>query len=84
MSIPHSHVVVGLGVTGMSVVRYLMQQGIKPMMCDTRLTPPCLDEFTAEFPHISIQLGELKSEYFVQAQQVIVSPGISLQRVMFS
>ena len=71
--------VVGIGVTGFSVARHLSQLGQHFVMLDTRQNPPLLEQFKAEFPDISISLGELATDSFKNADEIILSPGLSRQ-----
>tara|TARA_B110000879_G_scaffold65227_1_gene91628 strand:- start:1056 stop:2294 length:1239 start_codon:yes stop_codon:yes gene_type:complete len=48
-------------------------------MLDTRQNPPLLEQFKAEFPDISISLGELATDSFKNADEIILSPGLSRQ-----
>tara|TARA_B100001094_G_scaffold332970_1_gene407605 strand:+ start:6570 stop:7871 length:1302 start_codon:yes stop_codon:yes gene_type:complete len=73
-----THIVIGLGDTGLSVVRFLMQQGITPYVMDTRMQPPMLNTLQEEFPDVPYQLGELNALHLAQAQQVVISPGMPL------
>ncbi len=74
----NSHLVLGLGATGLSVVRYLCEQGITPLVMDSRDTPPGAKELAEEFPHISLITGGFDCRYLVQSSQIIVSPGIAI------
>ena len=40
--------VIGLGVTGLATVRFLLKQGVKPVLMDTRLKVAGLDAIPAE------------------------------------
>lgn len=71
--------VVGLGVTGLSCARYLDLRGEAFKVTDSRLEPPGLDQFMADFPSIEIELGGFREETFVSASEIIVSPGVSLK-----
>lgn len=71
--------VVGLGVTGLSVVRFLHKQQKNVVVVDSRNKPPGLQELENEFPDVSIYLGEFDEALFMGAQQIIVSPGVSLK-----
>lgn len=71
--------VVGLGVTGLSVVRYLYKQNKNIVVVDSRQEPPGLKQLESEFPDVTIYLGEFDEAIFMGAQQIIVSPGISLK-----
>ncbi|MCW8933336.1 MAG: UDP-N-acetylmuramoyl-L-alanine--D-glutamate ligase [Gammaproteobacteria bacterium] len=71
--------VVGLGVTGLSVVRFLHKQQKNIVVVDSRNKPPGLQELENEFPDVSIYLGKFDEALFMGAQQIIVSPGVSLK-----
>lgn len=71
-------VVIGLGKTGLSCVRYLRSRGYPVAVNDTRDHPPGLADFRAEFPGITVSLGGLDSALLGQATEVIASPGISV------
>ena len=72
-------VVVGLGKTGLSCVRYLRQLGYKVAVNDTRTNPPNLAELQAEFADVEVSLGQLDEVLLLKAHEIIVSPGISIQ-----
>lgn len=73
------HVIVGLGVTGLSCVRYLMQRQVPVAVLDTRLNPPGLVELKQEFPEITLSLGGWDEALLNQASVLVMSPGISLK-----
>ena len=68
-------VIVGLGETGLSCVRYFLRQGIVPVVVDTRMTPPGADQLPAQVP---LHCGGLHPDILLQAQQLVVSPGIAI------
>lgn len=72
-------VVLGLGVTGLSCIRYLQARGESAIVIDSREQPPLLSECQKEFPDIKIILGRLPAEIMLAAKEIIVSPGLSLQ-----
>jgi UDP-N-acetylmuramoylalanine--D-glutamate ligase len=72
------HIVVGLGMTGVSCVRYLLAQGSQVEVVDTRLQPPGLEKFKAEFPQVPVRLGPLDAEYLSSAADLVLSPGVAL------
>lgn len=78
METRHSHIVLGLGATGLSVVRYLSAKGITPLVMDSRAQPPGVDELAAQYPTVKLITGGFDCRYLVQAQQIIVSPGIAV------
>lgn len=71
-------IVVGLGATGISCVRHLAALGVPFAVADNRQNPPALMELQNEFPQIAVFLGEFDGELFAAADQLIVSPGVSL------
>ncbi len=73
------HVVVGLGSSGFSAVRYLIQKGIPVAVTDSRQNPPNLAEFLHEFPNVSISLGKLDETLLAKAAKIVISPGVSLK-----
>lgn len=77
-------VVVGLGVSGLSCVRYLHKQGIPVAVNDTRSSPPNLDAIIAIDPTIPISLGKLDEALLSRANQIILSPGIALANPLIS
>ncbi|WP_394202292.1 UDP-N-acetylmuramoyl-L-alanine--D-glutamate ligase [Shewanella waksmanii] len=78
MEARHSHIVLGLGATGLSVVRYLSAQGVTPLVMDSRSEPPGQAELERDFPTVALITGGFDCRYLVQAQQIIVSPGIAI------
>ncbi|MCG9730733.1 UDP-N-acetylmuramoyl-L-alanine--D-glutamate ligase [Shewanella sp. Isolate13] len=79
MAQQYSHIVLGLGATGLSVVRYLCGQGIIPLVMDSRVQPPGAESLAAEFPQVTLITGGFDCRYLVQAQQIIISPGIACE-----
>ena len=73
------HVIVGLGVTGLSCANYLAKQGIPFAVTDSRLSPPNLQEFRKHYPNVPLFLGKLDENLLRHASQLILSPGISLK-----
>ncbi len=72
------YVVVGLGQTGLSCVRYLVELGKSLHVQDTRNNPPGLDELLNDFPDVDVVLGKLDQNRLNEADEIILSPGISL------
>ena len=70
--------VVGLGKTGLSCVRYLCEKGRDVAVADSRLSPPGLDELRAEWPDLPVYLGEFDADLFAGFNELVVSPGISI------
>lgn len=73
---PTNCVIVGLGVTGLSCARFLVQQGMDVAVLDTRSHPPSLDILQQEYPEVVVRTGELSVEWLLKADQIILSPGV--------
>ncbi len=78
MQTQYSHIVLGLGATGLSVVRYLCGKGITPLVMDSRRQPPGADTLKTSFPEVQLITGGFDCRYLVQATQIIISPGIAM------
>lgn len=74
----YSHIVLGLGATGLSVVRYLCGKGITPLVMDSRRQPPGAETLSTSFPDVKLISGGFDCRYLVQASQIIISPGIAM------
>ncbi len=72
-------VVVGLGKTGASCLRYLAKRGIPVSATDTRRTPPGLAELGALAKSLDLRLGGFDMSLLDGASQVLMSPGVSLE-----
>ena len=70
--------VVGLGITGMSVVRYLHRLGESIVVVDSREMPPALNEFRQAFANVPLHTGKFSNKLFTNAQRIVVSPGVPL------
>ncbi len=71
--------IVGLGKTGLSCARYLSAQGIEVAITDSREKPPELARLHAELPHIAVFTGGFDEQVFASADELIVSPGVTLK-----
>ena len=70
--------VVGLGMTGLSVVRHLHELGESIVVVDSRDIPPALNEFKQSFCDIPLYTGKFDNKLFINAQRIVVSPGVPL------
>ncbi len=75
--------VVGLGRTGISVVRYLRAHGTAVAVTDTRTAPPALPELRALAPEIKVSTGALDAKLLEGADAIVVSPGIAARGEFF-
>jgi UDP-N-acetylmuramoylalanine--D-glutamate ligase len=77
--------VVGLGKTGLSVARFLSQRGVPVAIVDSRALPPGLEALRSGPPaDVALFLGGFKPEAFERAEQVIVSPGVSVREPLIA
>jgi len=67
--------VVGLGVTGLSIARYLQRSDTNAMFFDSRDEPPGLEELEEIFPDAKVLLGGSKLPKSVK--RIIASPGVA-------
>jgi len=71
-------VVVGLGKTGVSCLRYLAKHGVAVSATDTRKLPPGLGELGSLRERLDIRLGGFDLSLLDGATQLLMSPGVSL------
>jgi UDP-N-acetylmuramoylalanine--D-glutamate ligase len=71
--------VVGLGKTGLSAMRWLNKQGIHFYMADSRTNPQGIDALLEAMPELKIYTGPFVEEIFLAADMIVISPGVSLQ-----
>lgn len=70
--------VIGTGITGLSVARFLAAQQQAFVLLDTRTSPPNLGQVQAEFPGVTIECGELNVQTLLACDEIIVSPGVAI------
>jgi len=71
--------VIGMGQTGLSCVRFLLAKGHTVAVWDSRMDPPSMNELAQLLPSKAINLGPFDVARFSDYQQIIVSPGVSVQ-----
>jgi len=72
----NKHVILGLGMTGLSCARFLQSRKIPFEVMDTREKPPALEQFEKEFPGVPKVLGRLDADRLATAATVVMSPGV--------
>lgn len=70
--------VVGLGVTGVSIAHYLVALGFNFVIVDNRENPPGIEQVRQQFENITIVTGKFEDSLFQNASHLIVSPGVPL------
>lgn len=68
--------VVGLGLSGLATVRFLLSKGIKPVLMDSRSKPAGIEQIAAEKVD-GIYLGELDANRLAKMDIIVLSPGLS-------
>lgn len=74
-----SAVVVGLGLTGFSCVRYLLARGLHVSVTDSRKVTDYTEQLKTEYPQVDLYLGDLNQHVLNNAGLVVVSPGVPLK-----
>mgnify|MGYP002620954820 CR=1 FL=1 len=70
--------VIGLGKTGLSCVRFLAQRGVDVAVTDTREKPAELENLRSQYPDVAVFVGGLSQEAIDSADILLVSPGLSI------
>ncbi|MBL6734812.1 MAG: UDP-N-acetylmuramoyl-L-alanine--D-glutamate ligase [Shewanellaceae bacterium] len=73
-----NYIVVGLGITGLSVVRYLKAQQYSVMVVDSRKNTPGLAELKALHPDVPVYLGGFWPDVLLRGECLVLSPGVPL------
>lgn len=71
--------VLGLGITGLGIVRFLLSHGITPKVVDSRVNPPGIDWLKEYAPALTTHFGDLDNAALCSSNMIIVSPGLSLK-----
>lgn len=70
--------VLGLGDTGLSALRWLHAQGARLSVADTRDNPPGVEALKAELPQVKLYTGAFTAAMFAGVDMVVASPGVPL------
>jgi UDP-N-acetylmuramoylalanine--D-glutamate ligase len=70
-------VVLGLGMTGLSLARHLARHGADVRVADTRSDPPNRAALASALPQVPLQTGEFSEATFDGADIIAISPGVS-------
>jgi UDP-N-acetylmuramoylalanine--D-glutamate ligase len=74
--------VLGLGDTGLSALRWLKRQGALLSVADTRQVPPGVEAVRTEMPEVKMHLGEFNPEVLIKTDLIVISPGVALAEPM--
>ncbi|HEY5365626.1 MAG TPA: UDP-N-acetylmuramoyl-L-alanine--D-glutamate ligase [Casimicrobiaceae bacterium] len=69
-------VVLGAGLSGRSMARWLLRHGADVRMADTRESPPAPERLAAELPGISVESGVITASTLAGADLIAISPGV--------
>ena len=69
-------IVLGLGMTGLSLARHLVRHGADVRVADTRADPPNRARLAAEMPQVSLATGDLSDAMFDGVDLIAISPGV--------
>ncbi|MCK5727842.1 MAG: UDP-N-acetylmuramoyl-L-alanine--D-glutamate ligase [Methylococcales bacterium] len=72
--------VVGLGTTGLSLVRFLNHYNFQITVIDNRDYPPMKAQLLDDFPDVPLITGKFNDHDFKGVSHLIVSPGLSLDQ----
>ena len=70
-------VVLGLGLTGYTLVRYLAERGAQVRVADTRPSPPFASNLAAALPDVPLASGPFTAATFAGADLIAISPGVA-------
>ena len=81
MAQAYKFLIIGLGVTGLSVAHFLYRRGISFAVADNSEQPKQYDALLEFAPDAQVYTGDIKDSYIQQAEEVVVSPGVSLKSI---
>jgi UDP-N-acetylmuramoylalanine--D-glutamate ligase len=70
--------VLGLGVSGLSMARWLAHEGANVRVADTREAPPGAVQLARELPDIPLVAGPFRENSFLGIDLIALSPGVPL------
>lgn len=70
--------VLGLGETGLSALRWLATKGAVLSVADSRDNPPNMDDLARDMPQVAIYTGKFKAHILLDAELIVISPGVAL------
>lgn len=70
--------VLGMGETGLSMVKWLVRQGATVRAADSRLDPPHWKEIMETHPTVKLYKGKFEDKIFHGIEMIAMSPGVPL------
>ncbi len=74
-----NYLVIGLGLTGYSVARFLLRHGYRCRVQDTRDLPPYLAQLSSSFEGLEFHSGAIGEDLLEWADALVVSPGLPVR-----
>ena len=71
-----AYLIIGLGKTGLSCARFLIEQGHAVAIMDTRQNPPYIDIVHNELPEVLIHKTGLNLKLMLKSEVIVLSPGV--------
>ncbi|MCS5710805.1 UDP-N-acetylmuramoyl-L-alanine--D-glutamate ligase [Candidatus Berkiella aquae] len=73
------HIVIGLGITGLSCARFLSRHQLPFVVMDSRENPPNLEMFRQTYPDVAVYTGKSWPQTLLnEAKCLVVSPGVAV------
>ncbi|TDR30835.1 UDP-N-acetylmuramoyl-L-alanine--D-glutamate ligase [Hydromonas duriensis] len=69
--------IIGLGESGLAMVRHAVMRGVPVRVYDSRQAPAQLKTVNDNYPDVKVLCGEFRAEYLDGIGEVAVSPGLS-------
>jgi UDP-N-acetylmuramoylalanine--D-glutamate ligase len=70
--------VLGLGETGLSLVRWMIVHGARVIVADSRNAPPGLATLQKKHPQVEVRCGIFRSDLLDGVDLIAISPGVSM------
>lgn len=70
--------VLGMGETGLSMVKWLSRQGAQVRVADSRTNPPNWEALSGDFPQLQAHKGKFESGMLDGVEMIAISPGVPL------
>ncbi len=75
-TIAQTYLIIGLGQTGLSCARLLIEKGHIVAVMDTRDQPPALATLQNELPEVLVHTGGLSLDWMLKSDVIVLSPGV--------
>jgi len=81
MEYKYQFLIVGLGLTGLSVARFLHRRGISFAIADSSDCPSHYEDLLRFAPNTPVFRGPIKGLHIFEAAEIVMSPGVPLSEV---